>query len=71
MATARQRMATGGYGEACAARHLVEHGMVVLDRNWRCDAGRDRPGAARRPGAGLLRGEDPVVARRSARRSRR
>ena len=39
MATARQRMATGGYGEASAARYLGELGMVVLDRNWRCSAG--------------------------------
>lgn len=39
MTTARQRMATGGYGEASAARYLVEHGMVVLDRNWRCAIG--------------------------------
>ena len=29
----------GAFGEAYAARHLVEHGMVLLDRNWRCDAG--------------------------------
>lgn len=39
MTTSRQRMATGGYGEASAARYLVEGGMVVLDRNWRCDLG--------------------------------
>ena len=39
MTTSRQRMATGGYGEASAARHLVEQGMVVLDRNWRCEQG--------------------------------
>ena len=39
MTTSRQRMATGGYGEATAARHLVEQGMVVLDRNWRCEQG--------------------------------
>jgi putative endonuclease len=39
MTTSRQRMATGGYGEAAAARHLVEQGMVVLDRNWRCEQG--------------------------------
>ena len=39
MVTARQRLATGGYGEARAARHLVELGMVVLDRNWRCELG--------------------------------
>jgi putative endonuclease len=35
--TARQ--ALGAYGESVAARHLVEQGMVVLDRNWRCEAG--------------------------------
>jgi putative endonuclease len=30
----------GRFGEAYAARYLVEeHGMVLLDRNWRCDAG--------------------------------
>ena len=39
MTTARQRLATGGYGEASAAHYLVEQGMVVLDRNWRCSAG--------------------------------
>lgn len=39
MATARQRMAMGGYGEAHAARFLVELGMVLLDRNWRCELG--------------------------------
>ncbi|HLN76544.1 MAG TPA: YraN family protein [Nocardioidaceae bacterium] len=37
--TARQRSALGAYGEALAARHLIEQGMVVLDRNWRCDLG--------------------------------
>lgn len=39
MATARQRMAMAGYGEAAAARYLGERGMVVLDRNWRCEIG--------------------------------
>ncbi len=39
MATARQRQATGMYGEASAARHLTDLGMVVLDRNWRCEIG--------------------------------
>jgi putative endonuclease len=29
----------GAYGEACAARFLTDRGMVVLDRNWRCEAG--------------------------------
>ena len=39
MATARQRLATGGYGEAQAAAYLGRLGMVVLDRNWRCELG--------------------------------
>jgi putative endonuclease len=33
------KQALGAYGEALAARHLVEQGMVLLDRNWRCEAG--------------------------------
>ncbi len=37
--TIERRRALGRFGEAYAARHLVERGMVVLDRNWRCDAG--------------------------------
>lgn len=35
--TARQ--ALGAYGESLAARRLTAQGMVLLDRNWRCDAG--------------------------------
>ncbi len=31
--------ALGSYGERLAERHLTGLGMVVLDRNWRCDAG--------------------------------
>ena len=31
--------ALGAYGERVAARHLMALGMVVLDRNWRCDEG--------------------------------
>jgi len=31
--------ATGAYGERLAARYLVESGMRILDRNWRCDQG--------------------------------
>ncbi len=31
--------ALGRYGESVAARHLTGQGMVLLDRNWRCDAG--------------------------------
>ena len=38
-ATAQQRESLGAYGESVAARHLTGEGMVVLDRNWRCDAG--------------------------------
>ncbi|HET8562045.1 MAG TPA: YraN family protein [Marmoricola sp.] len=39
MTTAAQRNSLGRYGEALAARRLVDDGMVLLDRNWRCDAG--------------------------------
>jgi putative endonuclease len=31
--------ALGRYGEEVAARHLVESGFAILDRNWRCSAG--------------------------------
>ena len=34
-----RRQALGRYGESVAARHLTEQGMVLLDRNWRCEAG--------------------------------
>ena len=37
--TAAQRQALGGYGERVAERHLVGLGLVVLDRNWRCEDG--------------------------------
>jgi putative endonuclease len=37
--TARQRRGLGAYGEGLAARHLTEQGMVLLDRNWRCELG--------------------------------
>ena len=39
MSTARQRTALGRYGESVAARRLVADGMVLLDRNWRCELG--------------------------------
>lgn len=29
----------GAYGEALAADYLRSQGMVILHRNWRCDAG--------------------------------
>ena len=38
-ATAAARQALGAYGERLAERHLVGQGMVLLDRNWRCEAG--------------------------------
>lgn len=31
--------AVGAYGERVAVAHLVEQGMVVLDRNWRSRSG--------------------------------
>jgi len=31
--------AVGAYGERLAARFLVESGMQILDRNWRCAQG--------------------------------
>jgi putative endonuclease len=38
-ATPTRHLALGRYGERVAARHLVDRGMVLLDRNWRCEAG--------------------------------
>jgi putative endonuclease len=35
----RATNAVGGYGERVAARLLIQAGMLVLDRNWRCGAG--------------------------------
>lgn len=35
----RAKDALGRYGEQVAAAHLLDQGMVVLERNWRCDAG--------------------------------
>lgn len=32
-------LALGSHGEQVAARHLAEQGMVLLERNWRCDEG--------------------------------
>ena len=36
---AERRRLLGERGETIAARHLVRQGMVLVDRNWRCDAG--------------------------------
>ena len=38
-ATTGRNQALGAYGEQVAARHLAEHGLEVLDHNWRCDEG--------------------------------
>lgn len=38
-AASTARQALGAYGETVAARHLADDGMVLLDRNWRCDEG--------------------------------
>jgi putative endonuclease len=35
----RAKDGLGRYGEDVAARHLVENGIIVLERNWRCDLG--------------------------------
>src|SRR5689334_1289141 len=35
----RPSMQLGQDGEDLAARHLIEAGMTVLDRNWRCREG--------------------------------
>jgi putative endonuclease len=35
----RVRQAVGAYGERMAERHLTGQGLVVLARNWRCQAG--------------------------------
>jgi putative endonuclease len=31
--------ALGKYGEELATRYLSKNGMVILERNWRCDLG--------------------------------
>jgi putative endonuclease len=35
----RAKDAVGAYGERVAVRFLVDAGLVVLDRNWRCSLG--------------------------------
>jgi putative endonuclease len=35
----RATQALGRYGEDAAARHLLEVGFTVLERNWRCRIG--------------------------------
>ena len=38
-AMTRAKDAVGAYGERVAVRYLVDQGMVLLDRNWRCRGG--------------------------------
>jgi putative endonuclease len=38
-APVRAKDALGRIGEDLAARHLEDEGLVVLERNWRCDIG--------------------------------
>ena len=35
----RAKDALGAYGEQVAERHLVDAGLTILERNWRCDVG--------------------------------
>src|SRR5256885_9849924 len=35
----RAKDAVGAYGERVAVRYLLDQGMVLLDRNWRCGTG--------------------------------
>ena len=37
--TDRSRIGLGRYGEEVAARYLRDHGLTILERNWRCDLG--------------------------------
>jgi putative endonuclease len=37
--TAQARRALGRWGEDLAAKCLTEGGLVILERNWRCDLG--------------------------------
>jgi putative endonuclease len=38
-ATPSRRIALGQWGEQKAVEHLVEQGMEIVDRNWRCPLG--------------------------------
>ena len=38
-AMTRAKDAVGAYGERVAVQYLIDHGMVLLDRNWRCRSG--------------------------------
>ena len=38
-ATPSRRIALGQWGEQRAVEHLVERGLEIVDRNWRCSLG--------------------------------
>ena len=39
MSNGARNSSLGSYGERVAAQRLVAEGMVLVDRNWRCDLG--------------------------------
>lgn len=39
MRSAKRNSSLGSYGERVAAQRLIGLGMVLVDRNWRCDLG--------------------------------
>jgi putative endonuclease len=39
MSSGARNSSLGSYGERVALQRLVEQGMVLVDRNWRCDLG--------------------------------
>ena len=39
MSSGARNSSVGSYGERVAAQRLVGQGMVLVDRNWRCDLG--------------------------------
>ncbi len=39
MSSGERNKSLGAYGERVAAQRLVADGMVLVDRNWRCDLG--------------------------------
>ena len=39
MSTGERNRSIGAHGERVAGQRLVDEGMVLVDRNWRCDLG--------------------------------
>lgn len=78
---AQRRSALGARGEQLAVEHLTAQGLVVLDRNWRCNEGEldiiATDGASvvvvevkARSGTGYGRPEEAVTPRKLARMRR-